>query len=63
MLSFKEACMAIGVPYRSALYHFLEGRIPVTRIAGRCLISPEALRQALEDAGYRPRRPRGPRAA
>jgi predicted site-specific integrase-resolvase len=58
MLSFKEACAAIGVPYRSALYHFQEGRIPVTRIAGRCLISSEALRRALDDLGYRPRRAR-----
>lgn len=58
MLSFKEACAAIGVPYRSALYHFMEGRIPVTRIAGRCLITPEALREALDDLGYRPRRTR-----
>lgn len=57
MLSLKEACAALGVPYTSALYYYRAGRIPVTRIAGRALIAPEALRQALEEVGYRQRPP------
>lgn len=61
MLSLKEACKVVGVPYNSALYHYREGRIPVMHIAGRNLIEPETLRRVLAEVGYRKKGKRGPR--
>lgn len=58
MLSLKEACAVLGIPYNSVLYHYRAGRIPVTRISGRILIAPDTLRQVMDALGYRPKQPR-----
>lgn len=58
LLSLKEACVVLSIPYTSVLYHYRAGRIPVTRISGRNLITPEALRQVMDTLGYRRKTPR-----
>lgn len=58
MLSLKEACATLGIPYTSVLYHYRAGRIPVTRISGRALIASETLRRVMDELGYRKKRTR-----
>lgn len=54
-MSMKEAARAIQVPYNSVWYWYKLGKLPVRKIAGRNMIEPKSLRQALNRLGYSPK--------
>jgi hypothetical protein len=60
-LSLREAARAIQTPYNSVWYWHKLGKLPVRKIAGRNMIEPQSLRQALNRLGYSPKS-RGSRA-